>query len=215
MSKPFEVLIVDDHPTLSYGTKMILEEIEHVIVVGIASTAESCLSLLSEKEPNLILMDYNLPDLNGSELTKKIKLSYPAIHIVIFSGADLNYMYNQMLDLDISGMLGKNANADQLKNMVRSIKEGQTVIPIGLFKQLRMSEIEEPTGELLTEQESRIMTLVIEGYTQERIADTIFTSKRSVDNYLKKIYEKLGASGRMQAAQIFIETKKMGRDIVG
>lgn len=214
MSKSFKVLIVDDHPTLSYGTKMIVEEIEHVSVVGIAITAESCMQLVSEYKPNLILMDYNLPDLNGSELTKKIKQAYAGIHIVIFSGADLKYLYNQLLDLDISGILGKNANADQLKNMIRSIKEGQTVISLELFKQLRISDIHVP-GELLTEQESRIMSLIIEGYTQEKIADTIFTSKRSVDNYMKKIYEKLGASGRMQAAQIFIENKKLGRDVIG
>src|SRR5665647_223438 len=119
MSKPFKVLIVDDHPTLSYGTKMIVEEIEHVIVVGIAISAESCMHLVSEYKPDLILMDYNLPDLNGSELTKKIKQSNAGMHIVIFSGADLKFMYNQLLDLDVSGILGKNANADQLKNMIR------------------------------------------------------------------------------------------------
>lgn len=214
MNKRFKILIVDDHPTLSYGTKMILEQIEYVQVVGIAISGESCLEILTEHEPDLILMDYNLPDLNGSELARKIKQSYAAIHIVIFSGADLVYMYNQLLDLDISGILGKNANADQLKNMVRSIKEGQTVIPLSLFKQLRLNEAK-AQGELLTEQESQIMTLIIEGYTQEKIADIIFTSKRSVDNYMKKIYEKLGVSGRMQAAQIFIDNKKRGREISG
>jgi two-component system competent response regulator ComA len=214
MSRLYNVLIVDDHPTLSYGTKMIIEEIEHIIVVGIADSGESCMQFVSELVPDLILLDYNLPDLNGSELTKRIKEFNRSIKIVIFSGADLSYMYNQLLDLNVSGILEKNASAKQLKNMVRSIREGQTVIPLELYKQLRMSE---PGAQeaLLSELETRIMSMIIDGYTQEQIADTIFTSKRSVDNYLKKIYEKLGASGRMQAAQIFIENKKMGRDSIG
>jgi two-component system competent response regulator ComA len=214
MSRLYNVLIVDDHPTLSYGTKMIIEEIEHIIVVGIADSGESCMQFVSELVPDLILLDYNLPDLNGSELTKRIKEFNRSIKIVIFSGAVLSYMYNQLLDLNVSGILEKNASAEQLKNMVRSIREGQTVIPLELYKQLRMSE---PGAQeaLLSELETRIMSMIIDGYTQEQIADTIFTSKRSVDNYLKKIYEKLGASGRMQAAQIFIENKKMGRDSIG
>jgi two-component system competent response regulator ComA len=214
MIRPFKILIVDDHPMVSYGTKMILEQIDNVIIVGIAETGEKCLRYVSEFIPDLVLLDYNLPDQNGSELTKQIKERYEAMHVVIFSGSDLKHMYNRLLSLNISGILAKNANAEQIKNMVRSIMEGQTVISLELFKQLRISE-PEASDQLLSEQEVHIMSMVVDGRTAEQIAESIFSSKRSVDNYLKKVYEKLGAKGRIHAIQLFIENKRFGRDSVG
>jgi two-component system competent response regulator ComA len=214
MTKPFKILIVDDHPMLSFGTKMIVEQIEHVTVVGIAETGAKGLRYAAEFTPDLVLLDYNLPDLNGSELTKQIKEQYETMHVVIFSGSDLKHMYNRLLDLNISGIIAKNSNDEQIKNMVRSIMAGQTVIPLELFNQLQLSDLDYK-GQLLTEQELLIMSMIVNGSTQEQIAETIFTSKRSVDNYSKRIYEKLGANGRLQAIQIFIENKQFGRDNVG
>jgi DNA-binding NarL/FixJ family response regulator len=193
---------------------MILEQIENVIIVGIAETGEQCMRYVSEFIPDLVLLDYNLPDQNGSEITKQIKERYETIHVVIFSGADLKHLYNRLLNLNISGILAKNSNDDQIKNMVRSIMEGQTAISLELFKQLRISELE-VSNQLLTKQEIHIMEMVVNGRTAEQIAESIFSSKRSVDNYLKKVYEKLGAKGKIHAVQIFIENKRFGRESVG
>jgi two-component system competent response regulator ComA len=206
MNIPFKVLIVDDHPMLAYGTKIILENLENVLVVGVAATGEKCMEYVHEFIPDLVLLDYNLPDQNGYELTKLIKAYREKIHVVIFTGTDIFPIYNELLDLDVSGILAKNASEDQLFNMIRSIMEEQTVIPLALFRQLRLNKILDVRG-TLTDQEISIMSMVVEGFTQEQIADTIFASKRTVDNYLRKVYEKLGVKSRIQAVQKFIENK--------
>lgn len=206
MSQLYKILIVDDHPMVAYGTKMIVQQVENVLITGIAETGEQCMELLAQTLPELILLDYNLPDCNGSELTSRIKEKYPFIHIVIFSGDDLIHNYNNLLDLDISGILGKNANEEQLKNMIRSIRHGQTVIPLTLFKQLRITESGHQ-GLLLTHQEMEMLAMLTNGLTQEQIAEAIFSSKRSVDNYFKKIYDKIGVKNKAMALKYYYENK--------
>lgn len=206
MSEPFKILIVDDHPMFSYGTKAILEGMENILVVGIAVSGKMCLDLVAAHKPDLVLLDYNLPDQNGYELTKQIKCIHTEIQVVIFTGIDFMPMYNDLLMLNISGILAKNSSDEQLQNMIRCIIEGQTAIPLELFTQLRMHNMEASQG-TLTSQEQQIMSMVYEGHTLEQIADTIFASKRTVDNYLRKIYGKLGAKNRAQALQKFMEIK--------
>ncbi|MEW9698630.1 response regulator transcription factor [Paenibacillus sp. SI8] len=113
-------------------------------------------------------------------------------------------MYDELLNLNISGILSKDSSEEHLRNVVRCMMEGQTAIPVALFKQLRINKLE-VEQETLTEQEIHIMSLIVEGHTHEQIGDSLFFSKRSIDNYLRKIYEKLGVQNKSQAIQKFTQ----------
>ncbi|MEW9698629.1 response regulator [Paenibacillus sp. SI8] len=86
MKESYKILIVDDHPMVSFGTKGVLDQIDNVFVVGIASTGEACMKYVVEYTPNLVLLDYNLPDQSGYELTKQINSLNADIQVVIFTG---------------------------------------------------------------------------------------------------------------------------------
>jgi len=204
MKKPYQILIVDDHPMVASGTKAALEQMNNIRIIGIAPTGEACMKYVTEYTPDLVLLDYNLPDQNGYELTKQILAFNSDIQVIIFTGMPYTTMYNELLDIDVSGIVSKESSEEQLRNVVKCIMYGQVVIPMSIFKQLRLHRLGTGQGGL-TEQETFIMSLVVEGKPHEQIGELLFTSKRSIDNYLKKIYEKLGAQNRSQAIQKFTQ----------
>lgn len=200
------ILIVDDHPVMAKATQTILEQIEHIRVIGIAASGKSCLEMTALHKPNMIILDYNLPDQFGSSVAKQIKDISPDTHIVIFTGIDVSDLYNHLIELGVSGILSKESSERVIQNMIRCIMDDCTMIPLSLYRGMRLMK-SLPTQEvLLTKDEIQIMTLVVKGATQEQVANEIFVSKRSVDNYLKKIYAKLGVKSRVQAMEKFIQS---------
>ncbi|SFL87416.1 two component transcriptional regulator, LuxR family [Paenibacillus sp. 1_12] len=200
------VLIVDDHPVMAKATQMILEQIENIQVIGIAASGKSCLEMTLLHKPDMIMLDYNLPDQFGSSVAKQIKDISPNTHIVIFTGIDVSDLYNQLIELGVSGIISKESSERVIQNMIRCIMDGYTMIPLSLYRGMRLMNNLPAQEALLTKDEIQIMTLVVRGSTQEQVANEIFVSKRSVDNYLKKIYAKLGVKSRVQAIEKFIQS---------
>lgn len=207
MMRRVQILIVDDHPAMAYGTKMILEAMPDVQVCGIAGTGEKGLALASAEHPDIVFLDFNLPDMSGGEAAVKLRELLPDAHIVIFSGIDIIPMFNNLVNLRVSGIVSKDSSEEQIKNVVRCLLEDQAVIPIELFHQMALTGNEGP-GNKLTEEEEHIMELVLKGATNEQIAEDVHMSKRSVDNYMRKIYDKFGVKSRAQAVEKYMQSKR-------
>ncbi|NHN35182.1 response regulator transcription factor [Paenibacillus sp. S3N08] len=206
MSMRRRTLIVDDHPVMALATKMVLEQIEHIEVVAIAASGKACLELNELYKPDLIMLDYNLPDQFGSVVAKQIKKNSPGTHIIIFTGIDVTDIYNQLITIGVSGILSKDSNERAIQNMIRCILDDCTMIPLALYRGMQLTTSLPTQDTLLTKDEIHIMTLLVRGATQEQIAHEIFVSKRSVDNYLKKIYNKLSVKSRIQAIEKFVQS---------
>ncbi|MVP00901.1 response regulator [Paenibacillus lutrae] len=202
-----QILIVDDHPAMAYGTKFILEQEKDIQVVGVANSGESGIEMMMKLKPSVIFLDFHLPDLTGMEVAVKMREIDETIQIVIFTGIDYMPILNNLLDLGVCGIMSKDSSEEQIRNMMRSLKEGQTVIPISLLHQLRLSQPEDDMSSL-TDEEINIMNQIVKGATNEQIADEIHMSKRSVDNYVRKIYDKFGVKSRAQAIEKFIQMKR-------
>jgi DNA-binding NarL/FixJ family response regulator len=206
MSMLRRALIVDDHPVMAKATKMVLEQIEHVEVVGIAASGKACLELVELHKPDIIMLDYNLPDQFGSGVARQIKERSPETHIIIFTGIDVTDIYNHLIELGVSGIISKESSERALQNMVRCILDDCTMVPLSLYRGMRLTTSLPAQDVLLTKDEIHIMTLLVRGATQEQIAQEIYVSKRSVDNYLKKIYSKLSVKSRIQAIEKFVQS---------
>lgn len=204
MNRKIRILIIEDHPLMANATKDQLAKIEFVEVVGLAYDAMSGLKLVEELTPDMVFLDFNLPDLFGDEVARRIKARHPQIHIIIFSGIDLTDLYNCFIEIQVSGIISKESIGEVLVDMINSIMKGQTIVPLSVFHQLRLSDGAVPR-QVLSEDEHNLMDMVIRGYTNEQIALEIHMSKRSVDNYLKKIYQKLGVKLRTQAISNYLE----------
>ncbi len=207
MNKSIKALVVDDHPLVAQATKNLLQEIDVIDVVGIAMNAAQCLTMINELQPNLVFLDYQLPDESGTEVAKHIRRRYPDIHIVIFTGIEISDLYNTFIDIKVSGILSKESSVTTIKNMVNCIIDGHTILPLSIFHNLKLSNTESTQQEFrLTSEEISMMNMVVKGATHEHIAEQIHMSKRTVDNYLKKIYDKLGVKSRLEAIERFIKS---------
>ncbi|TMV45894.1 response regulator transcription factor [Paenibacillus mesophilus] len=209
MKRTVRTIVVDDHPVVARATKHILEQVEGVSVVGIAANGQAALELIEEHQPDLLFLDYHLPDQYGSQVAERAKRRSPNSHIVIFTGIDVADMYNQLIEIGVSGIISKESGETTIQNLVRCILDNHTMIPIPIYRQMRITNRQKPSETEyvdLSPDEIQILTLLVKGATHEQIADHIHVSKRSVDNYLKKIYDKFDVTSRIQAIEKFVRS---------
>lgn len=207
MNRVFKALVVDDHPLFAQATKQLLEKVDRIQVIGAVGTGKACMDFIRTNEPDIVFLDYQLPDQTGSKIAEQIKEYRPSIHVVIFTGFDIADLMNHFIELKVSGVISKESSESTIINMVHCILDDHTMVPLSLFRQMRLNSTNQTVETLLTEDEVHIMTLIVKGDTHEQVAEQIHISKRSVDNYLKKIYEKLGVGSKVQAIEKFIQSK--------
>jgi two-component system, NarL family, competent response regulator ComA len=210
----FKVIVVDDHPLMAQASKQLLEQLDNLEVVGVATNGSTCLELVEEHQPDMVFLDVLLPDMSGADVAEKIKDKWPHVQIVIFSGVDLAPLTRRFLELQVSGVISKDTHHETINNIVSCILNGQVVVPRSWMQQLPLAPL--PVDVDLTGDEASIMTMLVNGLTLEQIADNIHMSKRSVDNYQRKIYDKLGVNGRAKAIEVFVRSKYyLGQNLAG
>ncbi|WP_028783383.1 response regulator transcription factor [Thalassobacillus devorans] len=201
-----KILIVDDHPAVGEGTKAMLEQ-EDDIQVDVISNSEKTGTYLRENEYNILLLDLYMPGLNGVELAKKVRRSFPDIIILIYTGFDLSTHFNMLVEADISGFVSKTASKEELVTVIRCALRDEVVIPLHLFKQLRRTEacpsnqVDSPEGAAisLNEKEQSILQEIAAGLTNREIAQKLHMSQRSVEYTLTGIFNKLNVRSRTEA----------------
>ena len=202
LTKTIRVLIIDDHPAMAAGLKHLLEQESSIQVVGIARTGNEGIGLADKLLPSVILLDLSLPDESGVQICSKIKEKHPSIHIIIHTGYDYEPYFNLLVENGASGMLDKIASSLEVVQMIQAVMQGNTLIPLHLFRQmqLQLSEDVKHYWEAdLTPTEQKILSLIMKKATNTDIASSIHTSESSVEKYLKKIYDKLGVRTKNEA----------------
>src|SRR5690606_23444131 len=154
------VLVVDDHPLMGQMTKQILEETERIKVIGVVGTGVACQEVVESEQPDIVFLDFQLPDIFGDVVAKWIKDRYPQIHIIIFTGIDIRDLYNYFIDLKVSGIISKESNGDIIVGIVDCVLKGHTVMPLSTFHQLKLEKPEKPRKPVLTEEEQHLMEMV-------------------------------------------------------
>lgn len=191
---------------MARASKELLEQVEGIEVVGVAGNAGECLSLAELHHPDLVLLDYQLPDMPGTDVAKRIHSHLPECRIVIFTGVDVSDMANRFAELPLSGVISKGTSHTSIQHMLHCIIDNYTVLPRSVVSLMQSDAKAGASRQELSEDEISIMRLLIKGETLEQIAEAIHVSKRSVDNYQKRIYDKLGVKNKVQAIEAFINS---------
>jgi two-component system competent response regulator ComA len=202
-----KAIVVDDHPLMAQATRQMLERMERIQVVGVAHDGQACLDLAEARQPELVILDYQLPDQSGTQIVEALKRIVPQAHVVIFTGMDIADLISPMLELRVSGIIQKETSETTLKRIIDCILDGQIVMPREVFYKMKLSADNGTAMWNLSEEEVLIMSMMVKGATYEHIADTIHVSKRSIDNYLRKIYGKMGVQNRIQAIERFVKSR--------
>ena len=205
------VLIVDDHDILRYGVKALLRQDPRIEVVGEAQSVSQAIESARTLVPDVVLMDARLPDGSGIDACREILSANPAIHVLFFSAyADEETVMLTLL-AGAAGYVSKEHVLDGLIEAIRSVARGGTVIDAHMRDEVRtiLATSAEGLGkeaqaiERLSRQEERIMALVVEGKTNKEIALVLGLSDKTVKNYLRNAFQKLGVGRRAHAASIF------------
>jgi DNA-binding NarL/FixJ family response regulator len=161
-------------------------------------------------DPHVILMDVQMEKMDGIEACREIKSSYPHIQVLMITSFTNEEAVMASIVAGASGYLLKNVSRSELLKAIRHIASGQSLLDPQQTQQVmsRMTAGNIPTpGEDLTEREREVLALVARGYTNKKIADTLYVSEKTARNHVSHILEKLGLSRRSEAAAFAVEHK--------
>lgn len=212
MSKNTRVFVIDDHPVVRKGICDYLAEEADIIVVGDSADGAEALAKLTQARPDVVILDIQMPGLSGIEVTKQIKVQYPAVKILILTSYNNDSYIFSLLRIGVSGYLLKTAGPDELIRAVRAVHRGQSVLGPEIAQRV-MRHLEgnaahgESEVESLTERELDVLKLVARGLTNIAIAKILHLSDRTVQGHLAQIYAKFQVTNRTEAV---LQALRMG-----
>lgn len=213
MIKERRIVIVDDQQLFMEGLKNIIELEDDLKVVGTAKDGREGCELIKILQPDLVLCDIRMPEMNGIELLRTIKGEMPDMRILLLTTFEEDEYLIQALSLGACGFMIKNVSADDLVANIHRALSGQWVMPASLtgklaqYLQGAVKPVQRPEEKreslkkryLLTDRELDICTLLEEGLENEAIAKALFISVGTVKNYLTSIYDKMNVPHRTAA----------------
>lgn len=200
MNTKVSVFIVDDHYMVIEGIRSLLQNEKHIEWLGHATNGDSCLAFLRTRQPDVIFMDINLPDISGIDLCREVKEKFPSIFIIGLSTFNQQSFISKMMDNGASGYVLKNAGKEELLTALDAVACGKTYLSL---EAARMVD-QKPIGNLptITRREKQVLELIADGLTTQEIADKLFVSVTTVETHRKNLLSKLEA--RNVAAMIRI-----------
>ena len=185
-----KVFIVDDHYMVIEGIRSLLQSEKNIDWAGHATNAVSCLAFLQQQQPDIILMDINLPDKSGIDLCKEVKEKYPSVFIVGLSTFNQQSFIQKMMDSGASGYVLKNASQEELMEAIETVVKGKIFLSDEAAQSLQKRE---SVNIVLTRREKEVLELIAEGLTNNVIAQQLFISPSTVDTHRKNLLAKLEA----------------------
>jgi len=206
--KPISVLIVDDHPMVIEGLKTLLSDNKAVEVMTHFTNGKDTLEFLEKETIDVILLDVNLPDINGVEMVKLILEKRATIKILGLSTYSEPSIINQMIKNGVKGYLLKNATSDELANAINQAYNDNFYFGTEVQKILADSVSQESKDlPKLTRREKHILTLIADGKTTNTIAEELFISPLTVETHRRNLMQKLEVSNAASLIKIAIEKK--------
>jgi len=196
-----KILLVDDHRLIRDAIRSYMEDDADYEVVGEASQGQEAIRTMEETEVDVVLMDINMPIMDGLECTKEIVKRWPHIKVLTLSMMSDNQHIKQMMGAGASGYVLKNCTEKELKKAIKTVYDGDTyysaevteVVMVNLMKNNSTKTSNLVVDMPLTEREKEVLELIIKEHTNNEIADKLFISNRTVDAHKRNLLEKTGS----------------------
>lgn len=200
MNKIIKVLLVDDHALVRKSLQQILLNTKDIQVINEASTGEEAVQQIHISKPDIVILDLQLPDFSGLDVTKTISNLNDQIKIIIVSSITHDYSLFRLLEAGAHGYLPKTTTPEELVYTIRAVHSGQKVISPQLAKRLALTKTffssENIFGQL-SEREKEVMQEVIRGLPVAEIAEKLKIDHKTVHSYRNRIFEKLNVKGSL------------------
>lgn len=205
------VLVADDHPVVRQGTRVLLLDEGDIEVVGEASNGREAVDKALELEPDVVLMDLRMPELDGVAAIRALTERAPAIRVLLLTGEAVDERTFDALEAGALGYLSKTARREEFLTALRKVSRDEPSLPPEITRRLlaRLGQPESPAAELpdpLTERETEVLKLVASGLSNRGIAEELHVSETTVRTHVSRILGKLGVKNRVQAALFALRT---------
>ena len=195
------VLIVDDHRMFSESLARLLADEDGIAVLGVAGTGADAIEMVNRLHPNVVLMDYQLPDQDGVAVTAAIRREKPSVMVVMLTGSTEDRVLLAAIDAGCSGFLTKDRAAAEVVHAVRAAAVGEALISPALLARLlpKLNRTQRTLGEDLSDREREILGFLARGMTNKVIAAELFLSVNTIRNHVQSVLAKLGAHSKLEA----------------
>ncbi|WP_163711447.1 response regulator transcription factor [Mangrovibacterium lignilyticum] len=207
----FKIVLVDDHTLFRNGLRILLNTIQKYQVAGEASNGQEFLDLLEEMTPDIVLLDIDMPVMDGITAAKLAMDKYPNLKIITLSMYGEEDYYYKMVDAGVKGFLLKNSDMNEVKTAIDTVLEGGNYFSSELLQtlvnSLRSSNQNQEPQSGLSDREIEILILICQGFSNQEIADQLFISKRTVDKHRANILEKSECKNTAQLVMYAIKNQ--------
>ena len=218
MSKALRIMLVDDHEVVRQGLRALLEAEDDLDVIAEAGDGSQAIDTARIHEPDVVVMDVRMPDMNGVEACRGIRDIRPETQVIMLTSySDDEALFNSIM-AGAAGFVLKQIRGSDLVDAIRQVGSGQSLLDPSVTKRvlerLRKSKYDDTDPKLarLSPQEDRILDLVGQGMTNRQIAEQIHLSDKTVKNYVSSILSKLEVHRRSEAAAYVARAKAPPRD---
>jgi DNA-binding NarL/FixJ family response regulator len=196
-------MVVDDHPIVRQGLVSVLSDEDDLEVVGEASSGREAVALTPRLQPDVMLLDLEMPDLDGIEAIPQLLAAKPGLGVLVFTAYDTDERVLGAVRAGARGYLLKGASADEIARGIRTVHGGGSYLEPRVASKL-LAEVTSPRlrGSGLSEREREVLRLVAEGLPTKQIALNLSISERTVKFHVNSIFHKLGADNRAQAVAL-------------
>lgn len=198
------VQIVDDHKLLVEGMCKLINESGVATVIHVSYNAAECWRMLAGKLPDVLLLDINLPDANGVDFCRELKTKYPSLRILALTSYGEYSVVRRMMENGAKGYVLKIAMSEEVIAGIVTIAKGETFLCHEVDVIMKKKE---NVAIWLTDRERELLKLIVEGYTNPEIAESIFLSPETIKGYRKNLLFKLGAKNTASLVKMAIEQR--------
>jgi DNA-binding NarL/FixJ family response regulator len=214
MAAEIRVIIADDHPVFRKGLRQIIELENGLSVIGEAADGAAALALIRELQPEVAVLDINMPNLKGFDVARETKRDGSQVQIIFLTMYDDERMFNEALNAGALGYLLKDSAISDIVESIREVAAGRHFITPSISRYLisrftRSHSLQDKTPSLkdLSPAEMRILKLIAENKSSKEIADQLFISYRTVENHRTNICQKLGLHGSNSLLRFALDHK--------
>jgi len=209
---PTRILIADDHGLVRAGLRALLSAEDAFVVLGGARDSAEALDLSVQLQPDVVLMDISMPGIGGIETTRKLKESVPSVHVLMLTIHEDKGLLREAIQAGADGYILKRAVESELITAIQAVMRGELYVHPAMTRVLLAdSPSSKPSAsglvEPLTNRETEVLKLIVQGYTNRQIADRLYLSVRTVESHRANIMDKLGARSRVELVRYATENK--------
>lgn len=202
------IYITDDHPIVLDGLKNLIGAQDDLALAGFFTSGEDTLTALQKYVPDVLLLDINLPDYSGIDLSRQLRETYPDLLIIILSVHNEKAVIGSVLKNKVNGYLLKNSAGDEIIEAIHRVNAGETYLCRQTHEIYYNTEDAGPDAvPVITRREKEVLRLIAGGYTTSQIADKLFISNHTVESHRKNLMEKFDANSMPMVIKLATEFK--------